>query len=450
MKRLLLYFTVVLTACASPSSRVANVSCRIGDEVVKQLELYKLADGKKVLIASAVPDSTHFFGFQFVPDYEGFYIIGDQRQNQYPIYVKAGEQSSVFIGKDTVYLDGENNSEEMKVLYEWQGLSYTLESNACRFWSSDWTYRQVYPAFEAFFPNFDAFKSRIRTDNPRFNELMARYVDYSKDWYLLMFSHTPRREWPSPMPRIDYHSRIIAPEKLEDDMILNMPWGALYLQDYVSFYKQEKGLDDKDLKGVLAAVPNPRLKGEMILRQMELSRTYPQYNQLMEEFGKQLNPAQKKRAEVVGAKLYEDKVGMPAPDFTCEDIKGKKVSLSDFKGKVILIDVWATWCGPCRGELPYLKKLEKAFQGKEVAFISVSVDAPKDKEKWAKMVKDAKLGGIQLFGGDGWKSKIAQDFKINAIPRFILIDKEGKVVNSAAPRPSEPALKQLLEIQLRK
>ncbi|MDE6451195.1 MAG: TlpA family protein disulfide reductase, partial [Odoribacter sp.] len=89
--------------------------------------------------------------------------------------------------------------------------------------------------------------------------------------------------------------------------------------------------------------------------------------------------------------------GQPSPTFKYLDINGKEVSLKDLAGKYVYIDVWATWCGPCRGELPHLKKLEHRFKGKNIAFVSISCD--QDKSAWEKMVKEEKLGGIQLHNG---------------------------------------------------
>jgi len=126
--------------------------------------------------------------------------------------------------------------------------------------------------------------------------------------------------------------------------------------------------------------------------------------------------------------------GKPAPTFTYESIDGKQVSLADFKGKYVYIDVWATWCGPCRGEIPYLKELEKEFHGKNIVFMSVSVD--NTREPWEKMVKDQELAGVQLWSGAGWNTPITKDYLINGIPRFILIDRDGNIVNVKAPRPS--------------
>ena len=285
MRNLLFFLLVLLASYSQPDSETAWVNCRIGDEVVKQLELYKLVNGEKVLLASATPDSTHSFGFRFVPEYEGFYWIGDKQRNRYPIYVKAGTTSSVFIGKDTVYLEGTDNSEEMKTLYAWQGVVYTLENHAIRYWNSNWTYKQVHPAFEAFLPEFDKFKKQVNTFNPRFNELMKRYVEYYKDYLLLGFEHTPRTEWPDPLPRIAYHATLIRPENFQDDVLLEMPWGADLLKNYVYFYQQEKKLNYMDLEQALTFIPDQRLRGEVVLSRMGLSRDYPAYSKFMERYG---------------------------------------------------------------------------------------------------------------------------------------------------------------------
>ena len=117
----------------------------------------------------------------------------------------------------------------------------------------------------------------------------------------------------------------------------------------------------------------------------------------------------------------ELKEGDQAPTFKYLDINGKEVSLSDLKGKYVYIDIWATWCGPCTGELPHLKELEKKMHGKKIVFVSISCD--KDKAAWEKMVKEKGLEGVQLHnGGD---RAFMDAFGVKYIPRFILLDKEG-------------------------
>ncbi|QBN19106.1 TlpA family protein disulfide reductase [Flavobacterium nackdongense] len=126
--------------------------------------------------------------------------------------------------------------------------------------------------------------------------------------------------------------------------------------------------------------------------------------------------------------------------FEYENHKGGKTKLEDLKGKYVYIDVWATWCGPCRAEIPSLKKVEEKYHGKNIEFVSISVDVDKDHEKWKTFVSEKQLGGIQLFADKNWNSDFMKSFGINSIPRFILIDPAGKVVKSDAPRPSSAEL----------
>ena len=138
------------------------------------------------------------------------------------------------------------------------------------------------------------------------------------------------------------------------------------------------------------------------------------------------------------------KEGEPAIDFNYPDIEGNEISLTSFKGKLVYVDVWATWCGPCKAEIPSLQKLETDYHGKDITFMSVSVDT--DKEAWEKMVAEKELGGVQLWA-DGW-SKITKDYAIFGIPRFLLFDAKGNVISTNAPRPSSDEIRELLEANL--
>lgn len=137
--------------------------------------------------------------------------------------------------------------------------------------------------------------------------------------------------------------------------------------------------------------------------------------------------------------------GTVSPSFDYENHKGGKTKLEDLKGKYVYIDVWATWCGPCIAEIPHLKKVEEKYHGKNIEFVSISVDTEKDYEKWKKMVVSKELGGIQLFADKNWTSDFIKAYGINAIPRFILIGPDGKVIKADAARPSSASLTELLD-----
>ena len=126
------------------------------------------------------------------------------------------------------------------------------------------------------------------------------------------------------------------------------------------------------------------------------------------------------------------KVGEQDQDFKYTDINGKTYTLSDFAGKYIYLDVWATWCGPCKREIPFFKELEKKMHGKNIEFVSLSTD--KNVADWESFVKKNDMSGIQLHnGGD---RVLSQFFDIKYIPRFIIIGQTVKVVEQNELRPS--------------
>ncbi|MFT4683896.1 MAG: thiol-disulfide isomerase/thioredoxin [Flavobacteriales bacterium] len=142
------------------------------------------------------------------------------------------------------------------------------------------------------------------------------------------------------------------------------------------------------------------------------------------------------------ASLIKFAKGKPSPKFSnFENYNGGTTSLVDLKGKYVYIDVWATWCGPCKVQIPYLKQIEEEYHGKNIEFVSISTDRRNKYQAWKNMIENKEMGGIQLFAGED--QSFSQAYDIRGIPRFILIDPEGNIVDANAPRPSEPRLKEL-------
>jgi len=136
--------------------------------------------------------------------------------------------------------------------------------------------------------------------------------------------------------------------------------------------------------------------------------------------------------------------GKPSPKFiNYENYTGGNLSLEDLKGKFVYVDVWATWCGPCIQQIPYLKEVEEKYRGKNIEFVSISIDKVTDHEKWKAMINEKQLKGIQLFADKDWNSTFVQEYQIQGIPKFILIDTEGNIVDANAPRPSSEKLIEL-------
>lgn len=136
--------------------------------------------------------------------------------------------------------------------------------------------------------------------------------------------------------------------------------------------------------------------------------------------------------------------GLASPKFTdYENHKGGTTSLDDLKGKYVYIDLWATWCQPCKTEIPFMKKVEEKYHGKNIEFVAISLDDARDYETWKQMVTNLEMGGVQLYA-KGDKS-FGQAYRVSGIPRFILIDPNGNIVDANAPRPSDPKLIELFD-----
>ena len=133
--------------------------------------------------------------------------------------------------------------------------------------------------------------------------------------------------------------------------------------------------------------------------------------------------------------------GRMSPGFRAQDIDGNEYVLADFRGKYVYIDMWATWCGPCKREIPYLKSLEEKFKDAQITFLSLSVD--RDKAAWEKMVREGNLSGVQLYLGTG--SSFQEAYRVESIPRFILLDKEGRIISNDMSRPSSDETLSALE-----
>lgn len=137
-------------------------------------------------------------------------------------------------------------------------------------------------------------------------------------------------------------------------------------------------------------------------------------------------------------KNTEGKLDIASSEFTLMGLDGKEFSLADYRGKVIYVDFWASWCGPCREQFPYSKKLHDKLsdkQKKEVVFLYISID--NTEEIWKKAVKSFELEGLHGLSPGGWNSFVAKYYQINSIPKYLLIDQKGNVVDQNAKRPSD-------------
>ena len=452
MNKIFILLILNLFSCLTFAQDYSCIKGKCNNENINEVKLFRTIDGKCSVLASTKVASDGSFGFLVVPENPGFYAIGDDRFH-YMIYLKGGDNVNLNINQKDVSLSGEN-SKENQMLYKWYDYSSKVRLRAIYYWPTNGTHQEFFSDFHYYLSNLPKFREGLKCGNKDFDDKLLQLTNFETDYFACVYMISPHSQYPTDEEIPDYYKRLFTDKKFQSDVLLDFPDGYHMMSTYTTYASinhknNAKGLE-QHVAHVISYLNHPRLKGEYLLNSyFPRLKTYMDFLKGKQLFGQYIQSRSlKSRLEAIGTKLYNSQVGMKARDFTYPDINGKMVSLSDFKGKVVLVDVWATWCAPCKKEIPYLIKLEEEMKGTDLVVIGVSVDQARDHNKWINFVKEKGLGGVQLHTNGS--KQIKEDYKITGIPRFMVFDKEGKVVTIDAPRPSNPSLKELLQTELNK
>ena len=150
-------------------------------------------------------------------------------------------------------------------------------------------------------------------------------------------------------------------------------------------------------------------QGEQRLAEFLRDNPYPAYTETVEE---------------VVRETAQLKPGQPAPDFTLDDLQGRSVSLSYFRGQAVFLDFWASWCGPCIGAAPHLEELKQRARDHKVVFLNISLDSA---DEWHQAVNEHGLTGVHVHAPGGWRAAVAQLYQVRSIPSYFLVGPDGRM-----------------------
>lgn len=418
----------------------------------EEVSLNAVKNGAPVLHSKAKVAKDGSFGFYFQPETKGLYTVGE-RGTAARLYLTQGRSVQLTVEEAGFTVNAEDR--ENKLLADWSKKIWELKK--CNQLKGIYTYVEVFPTLPELEKVTNETVLKAKSGNAEFDALFAKLVPAEFEYEVFHFLIMPRTKHPKPEDYPKIYKRISTEPRFTDDSVLSFDFGMNYVYAYLMFqhtaHREELAKSDDPMAATcLQYMPNDTLKGWFIATNvLTRARAYDDaFIAKLEKYRKYLvTEEQRKVVADFVLTINKTAAGEPAQPFEGETPDGKTVQLSDFKGKVVLVDIWATWCGPCRAQIPALKKLEEEMKDQDVAFISYSVDEPKDHDKWKKMVAAEKLGSVQLIGPAAFKSPVCTNYKITAIPRFMVFDKKGNIVSIDAPRPSTPQLKELIEKHLK-
>ncbi len=404
-------------------------------------------------IATTVCRTDGTFNFNIDNGEEDYYFIqGITDNNSYidqPIYLSPGDNLLVSVDSLTFVFSGDGA----------QRNQYLYERNIN--WYNRWLpfYGEIDKGVfyrDSVF-NYNKEKVKTQVTNSGFIQRELKNIDYNYAFYLVSaqagldstllsdlkwaksfevndtIELKRNKDYIALVAQLMAYSDTLSIKNLNDtyEIIDNKPFQDIFIQNMVGFMKP--------LAKQLSTGEDNYEKAMLIKKFAETN--YPYFN---EKFAPYFNVYEK----------FHDAEGEMA-SFSYEDVNGNLVNLSDFSGKYVYIDFWATWCSWCIKEFPYLDKLKAAFEGENLEFVSISINFEKEKQKWREFVVERNIEGIQLIAslkqnetsdhtnyvdkGDIEDSFLKllhiNDFNIG-IPQFSLIGPDGRIIDASAPRPS--------------
>jgi peroxiredoxin len=416
--------------------------------------LYKIKNGTAIKVDLQRPDEGGNFSYT-VDVKEGIYFLAKPSKGEafkHILYLKAGEQKKIDFYKDYDSCLVDQPNAETRSLQAWNTAFNKFVDAAKR------KPAESYRLYDELAEFASSFLKSGKTTNTYFNTWLADkiYTDlkYFRAANFFRFGRL-NGTYDSSAAVESFYKPLYDKKIINDARLLRSEHGMELLNYTFGYWKLKEGFTKEQVVTNLfspenaAEISNNLVKVGFLLYKMPGIREY-------EDFVKHVQPNQHLFTTAEQKALYQKKYeelylfakGTPGYDFKLKDVNDKTYTLSSFKGKVVVLDIWAMWCGACLNEMPYFEKVEAAFKERDdVVFIGLSHDGLARKDVWKNFVAKKGWTNVELLAN--YNESVGKYYKIEGIPRFMIFDKEGKIVTVDAPRPSDPAFKKLIEQTLK-
>ncbi|MDH7463116.1 redoxin family protein [Chitinophagaceae bacterium 26-R-25] len=438
------------------SPKFALVTGSVKNVTTSLVSLNTVAEGALKNISTVTTNNNGEFAIPVNVKSKGFYYLSSPRWKS-RVYLQPSDNLQVEVDNKTGFLSSVNGSLVNQILYNWQQLTMPVTSygyNLSTFNSDNFdltsyinNYKKLQPSMDAFVNDIDikdnAIKAQIRE---------ALSIDKELAPINLLFQLSAKKIGAfRPQPKDfndvpDLYKTFIKPGKFNTTSLLKIGETRQYMKLYALLNvaalpkeKRDQLSKGEKLKLMINSISNDTLKSYLFKDQMDQIEVnnLSEFRETFEPLKRyaKLSPANETYKGIFASYASDTAfIGKSAYDFTLPDSTGKMVSMKDFKGRVVLIDVWATWCGPCKAQMPFLKEIEEEYAGnKNIVFVGISLDKMDARQKWMNMVNEKQLGGVQLI--DDFGKAFGRKYQLTAIPRFMLIDKHGKWIEIRCPKP---------------
>lgn len=405
--------------------------------------VFKPAQGHMDLVSETPvekPDYTYSFDLSTDPTLKGKILYLGYNGEFFPFYYTSEEKITIN-AKDNVAEYSSPSGSENKVLARWNEIITPLHHLSHDKATSHAPADSVAAVMDKAWKESEAFVKTINTGNAQFDAdarlLLPQHFMYEALQVFGMGWCAPTMDT---MPK--YIQHIFQADNFADIRLWTVPFTAdnitwfAFVKDIVCMMGQ-----GQTINFAVRHISDPRLREEYALYSLENGLVQGIKDFLDKNDSIFISDSARTRLAEVKRKHAVLQPGNEWVDMEYEDKDGNMHRLSEHLGKVVVIDVWATWCAPCRAELPHLLKLEKEMKGRNVVFIGYSID--EDKAAWKKRLKEHDMPEHQLWTGR--RGPIIDDYKVAAVPQFIVFSKDGRLITLDAPRPSSPELKQIIE-----